>query len=67
MKPRDELLFYRPDSVLRLTPEDEAFTLDKMRGLSVLDARSEATETLEAIWRAASKRGVLFVWLRHFG
>lgn len=61
-----ELLFTRPESLLDLSEGDEKHWLDTMRHLSVVDAKTEATGTLEQIWKR-SKRGTLFVWLRHFG
>jgi hypothetical protein len=61
-----DLLFTNPDSLLALSEQAESEWLALMRPMTVLDAKTEANETLEAIW-SKSKRGVLFVWLRHFG
>ncbi len=48
---QSELLFTNPDSLLRLSDEEQREWIAKMAGLSVLDARTEATETFEAIWK----------------
>jgi hypothetical protein len=63
---QSDLLFTNPDSLLALSEQAEGEWLALMRPMTVLDAKTETNQTLEDIWKK-SKRGVLFVWLRHFG
>ena len=64
--PVDEnLIKYDPNSVLKLSGEEEKQVIEDMRGLSVQLAGDGKKVTLEDLWKDSNK-GTLFCWIRHF-